>query len=60
MTGRAALLRAAETEAAEVRSWTCATCDTMVETEGDHCRACASYWSDVDDGMYDDEWEIIG
>lgn len=53
MASRAALLREAASEAAEVRSWTCETCDTMVETEGAHCRSCASYWQDVRDGLYE-------
>lgn len=55
MTRHAHLTRQADAEAAEVRSWTCATCDTMVETEGEHCRACAAYWSDVRNGLFDDD-----
>lgn len=58
-----AFRRQAEAEAEEVRSWTCQSCDTMVETEGEHCRACAAYWADVRSGLFedmadfeDDEW----
>lgn len=45
----------AKAEMAEVRSWTCATCDTMVQTDGDHCTACAQYWQDVRNGVFDDK-----
>lgn len=42
-------------EAQEVKTWTCKTCDVMVEAHGDHCRACAQYWTDVEAGMFDDQ-----
>lgn len=45
---RALAIRQAEAEAAEVRSWTCETCDTMVEDEGPFCRSCAAYWRDLE------------
>lgn len=48
-------LQAAATEAAEVKAWTCKTCDVMVEAEGDYCRACAQYWQDVENGIFDDQ-----
>ncbi len=44
----------AESENDEVRSWTCETCNTMVEGDGPHCRSCASYWEDVRNGLFDD------
>lgn len=46
----------AAAETAEVKSWTCKTCDTMVEAEGRHCRACAQYWTDVESGLFDDDY----
>jgi len=48
-------LREAAIENEEVRSWKCASCDTMIEEEGKrYCRTCADYWRDVDAGMFDD------
>lgn len=47
--------REAMAEAEEVRSWTCQTCDTMVEDEGAHCRTCAAYWADVAAGVFDQD-----
>lgn len=52
----AALRRTAETEAAEVKSWTCQSCDVMVEEDGEHCAACRQYWNDVRDGMFEEEY----
>jgi predicted adenine nucleotide alpha hydrolase (AANH) superfamily ATPase len=50
-------LRAAEAEYDEVRSWTCLTCDTMVEEEGKHCRSCKQYWLDVESGVFEElDW----
>ena len=46
--------RRALDEADLVRSWTCQSCDTMVQGEGDHCRACTAYWADVAAGLFDD------
>jgi len=43
-------------ENAEVKSWTCASCDKMVETEWVYCRSCAMYWADVDAGLFDEEY----
>lgn len=54
--GKLSDLKDARAENAEARSWQCATCDTMVEAEGAHCRACAQYWQDCDDGMFDDDY----
>ncbi len=45
-------------EAEEARSWTCASCDTLIEDQGPHCRSCAAYWADVDAGLYDEDWDI--
>lgn len=47
--------RRAEIEAEEAGKWLCKSCDTFVEADGDHCRACAQYWQDVSDGIFDDE-----
>lgn len=57
MVKAAPLLRQAEAEVAEVRSWTCASCDTMVEDGSEdrgYCRSCDAYWRDVGDGLFDD------
>lgn len=48
-------LNKAKAENAEVKSWTCKTCDTMVRAEGEYCDACAQYWRDVEDGIFDDQ-----
>jgi len=42
--------------AAEERSWTCESCSVMIEPGIDttHCRNCASYWEDCQNGLYDD------
>lgn len=53
---RATLIRDAQAEYEEVSSWTCETCNTMTECEGPYCRACAAYWQDVRDGMFDHEY----
>lgn len=54
MGKRAIQIREAEAEAAEAWSWTCQSCDTLVEDEARHCRACAAYWADVASGVFDD------
>lgn len=41
------LTRDGAAEAEEARSWTCATCDTMVDVAGTYCPACAQYWADA-------------
>lgn len=39
----------------------CATCPTILEEHEQHfCRYCASYWEDVDNGLFDDDWGIRG
>lgn len=55
---RAMHLRLADSEAAETKSWTCKTCDTMVEADGEHCRSCAAYWADCASGLFDDDYEL--
>lgn len=49
-------IRLAANENDAVRQWVCATCDSMTEPEqsGPHCWACASYWADVRNGLFDD------
>lgn len=48
----------AESEAKEERSWTCESCSKMIEDgeEGPHCSYCKSYWTDVSNGLFDEEW----
>lgn len=53
--GRISDLKDANTENAEVKSWTCKTCDAMVQREGAYCDACAQYWIDVKNGIFDDD-----
>lgn len=53
--GRLSDLKDAIAENAEVRSWTCQTCDVMVQREGAYCDACAQYWVDVKNGVFDDD-----
>jgi hypothetical protein len=51
------LTRRAAAEHAEARSWTCGSCDTLVEQDGErYCRSCAAYWRDVEAGVFDDIW----
>ena len=45
-------LAEARTEAAEVAAWKCESCDVLIE-DGRHCWQCASYWKDVDNGVFD-------
>lgn len=48
--------RIALEELDEVRSWKCESCDTLIETENSrYCRACAAYWEDVRNGLFEDE-----
>lgn len=49
-------LKNARSEHAEVKSWTCQTCDTMVQRDGAHCDACRQYWTDVYNGVFDDDY----
>lgn len=52
-------VRDAEQEAEEVRSWTCETCNTMIEDEDSKfCRSCREYWADVQSGMFEDAWDL--
>lgn len=47
----------AEDEVAEARSWTCMSCDTLIEDgheDRGYCRHCDAYWRDVADGMFND------
>jgi hypothetical protein len=46
-------VREAEIEAAEVRTWTCETCDTMTEPDERYCLHCKLYWEDVRNGLFD-------
>ncbi len=41
--------------AEEERSWACLTCDTVVEGDGRHCRACTAYWADAAAGVFEDD-----
>lgn len=52
--------RRAQIEAEQAGKWLCKTCDTLVETDGDYCRACAQYWQDVASGMFDDDFASEG
>lgn len=53
----------ARVEMDEARSWVCASCDKMIEEneEGSYCRSCASYWKDVQNGLFDrdDDMRIV-
>jgi len=54
---KAMRLRRAQTESADVNSWKCKTCDRMIEGDDPcdvYCRYCASYWRDVDEGLWAD------
>lgn len=49
-------LAEAKAENAEVKSWTCKSCDKMVEQEGVYCAGCQAYWHDVSGGLFDDHY----
>lgn len=46
----------AATEAMEVRSWTCETCNLMVDDGERYCRHCGPYWEDVKNGLWEDDY----
>jgi hypothetical protein len=46
-------VREAEAEAADVHSWNCESCDTMVEDGQRYCLPCKTYWDDVADGLFE-------
>ena len=47
----------AAAHADEERRWKCRTCDTMIETnEGACCNACTQYWTDVENGIFDNDY----
>ena len=51
----AAHARAMRAIADDERSWVCATCNTMIEVDGEkYCRTCKMYWDDVKAGAFDD------
>lgn len=50
-------LKETRSEYAEVKSWTCQTCDTMVQRDGVHCDACRQYWTDVDNGLFNFDYQ---
>lgn len=50
-------------EAAQMRdeedSWRCPSCTTLVEPGSEfepYCPSCGSYWRDVEDGMFGDDY----
>lgn len=47
--------RLARQEGEDAARWLCASCPTMIEPEqpGPFCRNCASYWEDVENGIFE-------
>jgi hypothetical protein len=39
----------------------CLSCDNLAVEGHDYCTCCASYWQDVDEGLFDedDDWDAI-
>lgn len=55
---KAARRREAKLQADDAATWKCETCETIIES-GKYCWPCGSYWSDVDNGMFADDWEPV-
>ena len=51
LTVGAALLEKAEHDALF-----CASCPSVADEGSQYCFACGTYWTDVDDGLWDDPW----